>query len=109
MTERHNLERTEEIPAWKISLTKVETMGMGPKKGTVIGWATDAPKKGHPYIVHLDQNTALKTSRVQEVRKTDNGFIIKTFNSVYQVEYMQRTFIRRHLHVNSELGVPLQG
>ena len=107
MTERNNLERTEEISAWKISLTKLETMGMEPKKGTVIGWAAHAPKKGHPYIVHLNQNTALKTSPVKDVRKTGNGFIIKTFNSVYQVQYIHRAFLRRHQRVQPESRLPL--
>ena len=94
--EKHNLEKTEEISAWKISLTKLEAMGMELRKGSLIGWVAHEPEEGRPYIVLLDKITGLKTSPVQEVEKVDNGFIIRTVNSIYQVEYIQKALITRH-------------
>ena len=94
--ERQNLERTEEISAWKISLTKLEAVGMELRRGTLIGWAAHEPEEGRPYTILLDKTTGLKTSPVQEVEKTGNGFIIRTRNSIYQVEYIQKALIRRH-------------
>jgi hypothetical protein len=94
--ERQNLESTAEMAAWKISLTKLEAMGMEPRKGSLIGWAAQEPEEGQPYIVLLDKSSGLKTSPVQEVEKIDNGFIIRTKNSIYQIEHIQRARITRY-------------
>ena len=97
--EEHNLRETEESFGWQISLTKIEKMWMEKKEGSFIGWAAHAPKEGEPYIVLLDKSNGLKTSPVQEVQEVSNGYIIRTLNSVYQVEYIKKALIRRHQRV----------
>ena len=91
---KYNLNRTEEIPAWRISLTKLESIDGETKKGSVIGWEGAPPQKGRSYVIYLHEGTALKTSAVQDIQEADNAVIIKTANSVYQVEYIEFEFVR---------------
>ena len=90
---RFKLRDTEETPARKIALTKVDEIFAFPKKGSVIGWEHAPPEKGCPYLVYLHKEAVLRTSPVQEVRKIDKGIIIKTLNSVYYVEYLDMEYM----------------
>jgi hypothetical protein len=82
------LTKTHESRARQISIARVETVTTGSKKGSLIGWEFDAPKRGSPYKVYLHEGMLLRTSPIQDFRETDKGLIIKTQNSVYQVEYL---------------------
>ncbi len=85
------LAKTEEGTRRKISLTKLETVGREPRRGSVIGWECAFPQRGHPYLVQLHRGAILRTSPVQEIRKGREILIIKTMNSVYQVEYLDNS------------------
>ena len=69
-------------------ITKLKTVTKGATKGSVIAWECDSPKKGCHYIAFLLDGMLLKTSLVQDLRETENGLIIETQNSVYQIEYL---------------------
>ena len=93
-SKRFNLSQTQEILAWKISLSKIGSAEEGPKKGSVIGWEYASPEKGYPYLVYLHDGAVFKSSPVQELREIEKGVIIKTLNSVYYVEYLDMEYIR---------------
>jgi hypothetical protein len=90
---RTKLGQTQEILAWKISLSKIGSAGEGPKKGSVIGWEYASPEKGYPYLVYLHDGAVFRSSPVQELREVEKGAIIKTLNSVYYVEYLDMEYI----------------
>lgn len=80
---------TEEIPTRKISLTKLGSEDAEPKKGGVIGWEYAPPRIGRPYLIYLYEGMVLRTSAVQDVQKANKAFIVRTLNSVYQLEYLE--------------------
>ena len=88
-TTQSKLSRTQEIPARKISVTKVQDTSPESPRGSLIGWEYLCPKDGCPYLIYLDRGAVLKTSSVQEIRETDTGVVIKTRNSTYKVEYLE--------------------
>ena len=85
--------QTQEILAWKISLSKIGDEERGPKKGSVIGWEYASPEKGYPYLIYLHDGAVFRSSPVQELREIEKGVIIKTLNSVYYVEYLDMEYI----------------
>ncbi len=94
---RFKLRDTEETPARKIALTKVDEIFALPKKGSVIGWEYASPDRGCPYLVYLHKEAVIRTSPVQEVREIERGVIIKTLNSVYCVEYLDMEYMAREV------------
>lgn len=87
-TNSGSLAKTVEIRTKKISLTKIGNVNKEKKRGGVIGWECAPPQRGHPYSLYLYEGMVLKTSRVRDVQKTNDGVIVKTVNSVYQVIYL---------------------
>lgn len=80
---------TEETPARKISLIKVDGgSGKVPKGVGVNGWEYAPPMMGEPYLIHLHEGMVLKTSPIQNLQETRGGVIITTLNSVYHVKYV---------------------
>ncbi len=92
---RFKLGETQEIPGWKISLSKIGDGHGHAKKGSVIGWEYASPEKGYPYLVYLHNGAVFRTSPIQEVREIEKGVIIKTLNSVYYVEYLDMEYMAR--------------
>ena len=80
---------TEETSARKISVTRLMNGDLEPRRGSLIGWESACPRKGDPYLIYLHEGMLLKTSPVQEVSDNGDTLILKTVNSVYQVEYIQ--------------------
>jgi hypothetical protein len=81
--------RTEETSSRKISVTRLHNGDVEPRRGSLIGWESTCPRKGDPYLIYLHEGMLLKTSPVQEVNDNGDTLILKTVNSVYQVEYIQ--------------------
>jgi hypothetical protein len=82
------LMRTEEGPGRRIALTKLDGLAPEERKGSLIGWEHTPPWAGHPYMVQLHQGVVLRTSPVREVTAQGSRLLIKTRNSLYQVEYL---------------------
>ncbi len=85
---RLKVSQTQEIPAWKVSVTKIEKGGEKAQTRSLVGWEYAAPEKGYPYLVYLHNRAVFQTTPIQDVRRADNELIIKTLNSVYSVEYV---------------------
>ena len=95
-TTQSKLSRTQDIPARKISVTKVQDTSPESPRGSLIGWEYVSPKDGCPYLIYLDRGTVLKTSSVQEIRETDTGVVIRTRNSTYKVEYLGLVYLEEN-------------
>ncbi len=87
---REALSETQQVPAWKICLTKLDGSGRNPKGGHLIGWEYASPERGYPYLVYLKRGGLLQTSLVEEVREASDGVVIKTRNSLYHIAYLRR-------------------
>ncbi len=89
MSERRlKLNQTQEIPAWRVALTKLGRVGARTRRRRLLGWEYAPPEKGYPYLVYLKDRSVLRTSPIQEVRETDQGLIVRTLRSIYRVEYL---------------------
>jgi len=86
--QRLRITQTQEIPAWKVSLTRMRGEGKGTKGKKLLGWEYASPQQGYPYLVYLRNHAVFQTSAVQELRETEDGVIIETINSVYHIEYL---------------------
>ena len=106
---RTKLGQTQEILAWKISLSKIGSAEEGPKKGSVIGWEYASPEKGYPYLVYLHDGLVFRSSPVQELREIEKGVIIKTLNSTYYVHYLDMEFIPHKAGQSIVSDAALQG
>lgn len=85
--QRLRISQTQEIPAWRVSVTKLRGEGQGRTGKKLLGWEYASPQQGYPYLVYLKDHGVFRTSAVQELKETDDGVIIKTVNSVYHIEY----------------------
>ena len=68
----HKLLKTDLTRNRQISLTRLETETPGNKKGSVIAWECDSPKKGSHYKAYLLDGMLLKTSLVKDLRETES-------------------------------------
>jgi hypothetical protein len=84
-----NLTRTHEILTTKVSLVKVHSGGKKSRQ-PIVGYEYEPPTLGSPYTVYLGQGSAFKTSRVWEVEAVNDAFMIKTANSIYRLDYLER-------------------
>jgi hypothetical protein len=86
------LSGTQELPAWKIHITKLQGSDQNAKGRRLVGWEYSSPETGYPYLVYLKGNGVLKTSVVEEVREVSDGLVIKTRNSIYHIAYLGRGY-----------------
>jgi hypothetical protein len=87
-SEKLAVTRTEEIPTRRISPLKLGATVEETSKGGVTGWECTPPRIGRPYAMCLYEGMILRTSPVQDIRKTECALIIKTLNSLYRLEYL---------------------
>lgn len=80
---------TCEILTNRISLSKVEAVGHDPK-GVVIGWEYAPPKRGERYVVYLGKGKVLRTSVVEDIKENMDSLLIKTANSIYKIQYLNK-------------------
>jgi hypothetical protein len=83
-----DLTKTEETLLKKISVTKLGNVSKE-KKGELVGWEYAPPQRGQPFKFFIYEGVVLKTSPVQDVKETNGGLIVKTYNSAYQVKYLK--------------------
>lgn len=88
ITKKKVLTATEEVHYRKISLKRLKSFKIE-EKGGVIGWEAAPPKVGERYAVYLGEGNVLRTSPVEEVKKTSHILMVKTMNSIYRVEYLE--------------------
>jgi hypothetical protein len=86
---KKKFKKSTKIPTRKVSLTKLDNMDSGQKRGEIIGWETSLPQKGAPYQVWLHKGLVLTTSPVQHIKQSDDVLIIRTLNSIYQVQSVE--------------------
>ena len=83
-----DITKTHEILTTKVSFVKVDS---GKKsRQPIVGYEYEPPTLGFPYIVYLGQGNVFKTSRVWEVEAVNDAFMIKTANSVYRLDYLEK-------------------
>jgi hypothetical protein len=87
-TRRIAQDRTRELRPRKISLAKVEETSAD-RRGHIVGWEYNPPRRGERYTVNLGQGRVLRTSPVQEVSASDKMLLVKTVNSTYCVAYLE--------------------
>jgi hypothetical protein len=81
------LSDTQDNALRKVSLTKIYGQRRR-SENIIVGWESGAPVKGKPYTIYLSRGRAFRTSRVEEVKEASKGFVIKTMNSLYEVQYV---------------------
>jgi hypothetical protein len=81
------LNRTLDLPAKKISFTRIFGTGR-PAANGVVGWEMEPPEEGKRYRVYLGRGKILKTSVITEIQRTPHAIFVRTKNSLYQIEYL---------------------
>jgi hypothetical protein len=76
--------------ARKITFIKVDSEGAESQE-TDSGWELEPPEIGKPYVVYLSKGRAIKTTDVIGMKMEGDDLIIETNNSVYRVQYHQKT------------------
>ena len=79
---------TEELSFRRISLKRLQDRELESTMKGFLGWEYAPPRIGDPYVIHF-QGMVLKTSPVKIIQRTKDVTIIKTANSIYQVEYLR--------------------